>query len=85
MEVQVQQLLAEVDELKSTLNVKQEQLELSARIGKKLLEDNSELAAKYEAAVEQSSAQLEVLQQENFHLRTTLTHHTASNVFQYNI
>ena len=76
----VQQLTAELDEAKAVLNVKQEQLEMSARIGKKLLEDNGELSAKYEAAVGSMSGTIEALQQENFHLRTSLAQNSTSNV-----
>lgn len=68
-----QRLAAELEDVKAVLAVKQEQLELSARIGKRLLEDNSELSSKLDATVQSLSSQIEVLQQENFRLKSVVS------------
>ena len=65
----IQQLTAELDDTRSVLNSKLESLELSARIGKKLLEDNNELAMKYESAVQDFSTRSEVCQEEQIYRR----------------
>ena len=46
MEDAVQRLTCELEDARALIQTKQEQLELSARIGKKLLEDNSEMATR---------------------------------------
>ncbi len=47
-----QRLQDELEEAKSVIHMKQEQLELSARFGKQLLVDNSELSAKLESTIQ---------------------------------
>jgi hypothetical protein len=75
-----QRLAAELEDVKAVLAVKQEQLELSARIGKRLLEDNSELSLKLDATVQSLSSQIEVLQQENFRLKSVVSQANVDTV-----
>ncbi len=56
----INQLQQELSDVQAALTSKQADLELSATIGKRLLENNHELTCRYEETVRDFTAQLEV-------------------------
>ena len=72
-EEQLMRLRQELEDAQSTLQSKQSDLELSATIGKRLLEENIDLGNRLDAAVTAHAAQIEELQQTNYNLKAQLS------------
>ncbi len=72
------QLMTELEDARIVLSRKQDDLDLAARIGKKLLEENSELYQKYETAVQEYSTTVEVWEIRVFMLARVTTAASAT-------
>ena len=72
-EEQLMRLRQELEDAQSVLQSKQSDLELSATIGKRLLEENIDLGNRMDAAVTAHAAQIEELQQANYNLKAQLS------------